>query len=79
MVFGNKSSDSGSGFCFSRSPLTGERGLVGEFVFNAEGEDAVRGRRRTMTLQELGEHEPQVLHLSLQGCCFMEYSDDMIF
>ena len=60
MIFGNKSSDSGSGFCFSRSPLTGERGLVGEFVFNAEGEDAVRGRRRTMTIQELGEHEPQV-------------------
>ena len=46
MVFGNRGSDCGTGVCFSRDPSTGERGLCGEFLLNAQGEDVVAGIRR---------------------------------
>ena len=45
MVFGNKGDDCGTGVCFSRDPSTGERGICGEFLVNAQGEDVVAGIR----------------------------------
>ena len=45
MVFGNKGDDCATGVCFSRDPSTGERGLCGEFLVNAQGEDVVAGIR----------------------------------
>ncbi|MCY4087030.1 MAG: pyruvate, phosphate dikinase [Actinomycetia bacterium] len=45
MVFGNKGSTSGTGVCFTRDPSTGERGIWGEFLVNAQGEDVVAGAR----------------------------------
>ena len=45
MVFGNKGDDSGTGVAFTRDPATGESGLYGEFLPNAQGEDVVAGIR----------------------------------
>ncbi|MFD1626148.1 pyruvate, phosphate dikinase [Azospirillum griseum] len=45
MVFGNRGEDSGSGVLFTRDPSTGEPGLCGEFLANAQGEDVVSGIR----------------------------------
>jgi pyruvate, orthophosphate dikinase len=45
MVFGNKGDTSGTGVCFTRDPSTGEQGLYGEFLVNAQGEDVVSGIR----------------------------------
>jgi pyruvate, orthophosphate dikinase len=54
MVFGNKGDESGTGVAFTRDPSTGESGLYGEFLANAQGEDVVAGIR---TPQPLGEME----------------------
>ena len=53
MVFGNKGDDCGTGVCFSRDPSTGERGLCGEFLLNAQGEDVVAGIRLPVPLEEM--------------------------
>jgi pyruvate,orthophosphate dikinase len=53
MVFGNKGDDCATGVCFSRDPSTGERGLCGEFLVNAQGEDVVAGIRRPRSLDEM--------------------------
>ena len=53
MVFGNKGDDCGTGVCFSRDPSTGERGICGEFLLNAQGEDVVAGIRHPVPLEEL--------------------------
>ena len=53
MVFGNKGEDCGTGVCFSRDPSTGERGLCGEFLLNAQGEDVVAGIRLPVPLEEM--------------------------
>jgi pyruvate, orthophosphate dikinase len=45
MVFGNKGEQSGTGVAFTRDPSTGETGLYGEFLANAQGEDVVAGIR----------------------------------
>ena len=45
MVFGNMGEDSGTGVLFSRDPSTGEPGMMGEFLQNAQGEDVVAGIR----------------------------------
>ena len=45
MVFGNKGDESGTGVAFTRDPSTGEPGLYGEFLANAQGEDVVAGIR----------------------------------
>jgi pyruvate,orthophosphate dikinase len=55
MVFGNKGEDCGTGVCFSRDPSTGEPGLCGEFLTNAQGEDVVAGIRHPV---ELGQMRP---------------------
>ncbi len=58
MVFGNLGDDSGTGVGFSRNPATGERGLYGEYLKNAQGEDVVAGVRTPEPLAHLRETEP---------------------
>jgi pyruvate,orthophosphate dikinase len=53
MVFGNLGADSGTGVAFTRDPTTGEQGVYGDYLANAQGEDVVAGIRNTMPLQEL--------------------------
>jgi pyruvate, orthophosphate dikinase len=53
MVFGNLGMDSGTGVCFTRDPGTGQQGLYGDYLSNAQGEDVVAGIRNTLPLQEL--------------------------
>jgi len=58
MVFGNLGEDSGTGVTFSRDPSTGERGLYGEFLLNAQGEDVVSGSRTPLQIAALKERLP---------------------
>src|SRR5512133_2456888 len=53
MVFGNKGERSGTGVAFTRDPSTGESGLYGEFLANAQGEDVVAGIRTPQPLEEM--------------------------
>src|SRR5256886_1614511 len=53
MVFGNLGSDSGTGVAFTRDPATGEQGVYGDYLSNAQGEDVVAGIRNTVPLQDL--------------------------
>jgi pyruvate,orthophosphate dikinase len=59
MVFGNKGDDSGTGVCFTRDPATGEQGLYGEFLANAQGEDVVAGIRTPQPIEQMREQMPQ--------------------
>ena len=52
MVFGNLGDNCGTGVCFSRNPSTGEAGVFGEYLFNAQGEDVVAGIRTPAPLNE---------------------------
>jgi pyruvate,orthophosphate dikinase len=53
MVFGNLGPDSGTGVAFTRDPATGARGVYGDYLPNAQGEDVVAGIRNTVPLSEL--------------------------
>jgi pyruvate, orthophosphate dikinase len=53
MVFGNMGDDSGTGVAFTRDPATGARGVYGDYLRNAQGEDVVAGIRNTVPLQDL--------------------------
>jgi pyruvate,orthophosphate dikinase len=66
MVFGNRGARSGSGVVFTRDPSTGDRGLFGDFLFDAQGEDVVDGSRDPSPLADLGDVLPQALD-SLSG------------
>ncbi len=59
MVFGNKGESSGTGVTFTRNPSTGESGLYGEFLVNAQGEDVVAGIRTPEPIERMGELLPQ--------------------
>jgi len=59
MVFGNKGEDSGTGVCFTRDPATGEPGLYGEFLANAQGEDVVSGIRTPEPISEMERRMPR--------------------
>ena len=59
MVFGNKGEESGTGVAFTRDPSTGESGLYGEFLVNAQGEDVVAGIRTPQPLEEMAARQPQ--------------------
>ena len=60
MVYGNTGPDSGSGVCFTRDPATGETGVYGDYLPNAQGEDVVNGSRTPLPLQDLSDHAPAV-------------------
>jgi pyruvate, orthophosphate dikinase len=62
MVFGNLGADSGSGVAFTRNPATGERGVYGDYLANAQGEDVVAGIRNTLPLAELQRLDPVSYH-----------------
>ena len=53
MAFGNMGDDCGTGVAFTRDPATGENGLFGEFLTNAQGEDVVAGVRTPMHISEM--------------------------
>ena len=59
MVFGNMGETSGTGVAFTRDPGTGERRFFGEFLFNAQGEDVVAGIRTPLSVNQLGERQPE--------------------
>ena len=59
MVFGNKGDTSATGVCFTRDPSTGESGLYGEFLLNAQGEDVVSGIRTPAPISEMEERLPE--------------------
>jgi pyruvate,orthophosphate dikinase len=58
MVFGNLGPDSGSGVAFTRDPATGQPGIYGDYLPNAQGEDVVSGARNAVPLQELEQYDP---------------------
>ena len=59
MVFGNKGSTSGTGVAFTRDPSTGEQGIYGEFLADAQGEDVVAGIRTPEPLEAMEERMPE--------------------
>ncbi len=59
MVFGNKGETSGTGVCFTRDPATGESGLYGEFLANAQGEDVVAGIRTPEPIARMEARMPK--------------------
>jgi pyruvate,orthophosphate dikinase len=77
MVFGNKGEGSGTGVAFTRDPATGEQGLYGEFLANAQGEDVVAGVRTPQPLEELGDSFPDVFQelLDTMGRLEQHYRD----
>ncbi|HKN63673.1 MAG TPA: pyruvate, phosphate dikinase, partial [Gaiellaceae bacterium] len=77
MVFGNKGEDSATGVCFTRDPSTGEQGVYGEYLINAQGEDVVAGIRTPQPLAELREHMPEAYDqlLETMGSLERHYRD----
>ena len=59
MVFGNKGETSGTGVAFTRNPSTGEKGIFGEYLINAQGEDVVAGVRTPQPITKLEEDMPE--------------------
>jgi pyruvate, orthophosphate dikinase len=66
MVFGNKGDESGTGVAFTRDPSTGEQGVYGEFLANAQGEDVVAGIRTPQPLAKMQEQLPQAFEQLLE-------------
>src|SRR2546425_556557 len=60
MVFGNLGGDSGTGVAFTRDPSTGEKGLYGEYLAQAQGEDVVAGIRTPLQIAALREAMPAI-------------------
>lgn len=58
MVFGNMGETSGTGVAFTRNPSTGEKGIYGEYLINAQGEDVVAGVRTPQPITKLAEDLP---------------------
>lgn len=59
MVFGNMGENSGTGVAFTRDPATGEKGIYGEYLINAQGEDVVAGVRTPSSIAKLQEEMPK--------------------
>ena len=57
MVYGNLGSDCATGVCFTRDPSTGEPGVFGEYLINAQGEDVVAGIRNPAPLNNFSKNE----------------------
>ena len=68
MAFGNMGDDCGTGVAFTRNPATGEKGLMGEFLMNAQGEDVVAGVRTPMPISKMAEVLPDV-YKQFQDVC----------
>ena len=72
MAFGNMGDDCGTGVAFTRNPATGEPGLMGEFLMNAQGEDVVAGVRTPMPISQMKEVLPDVYEQFLKVCKTLE-------
>ena len=72
MAFGNMGETSGTGVAFTRNPATGEKGLMGEFLTNAQGEDVVAGVRTPMPIAQMKEVFPEVYEQFLKVCEILE-------
>ncbi len=72
MAFGNMGNDCGTGVAFTRNPATGEKGLMGEFLMNAQGEDVVAGVRTPMPISKMAEVLPDVYKQFLEICKTLE-------
>ena len=72
MVFGNMGETSGTGVAFTRDPATGKKQLMGEFLFNAQGEDVVAGVRTPMPIKELKKYMPEVYEQFVGVCNTLE-------
>ena len=73
MAFGNMGDDCGTGVAFTRNPATGEKGLMGEFLMNAQGEDVVAGVRTPMHIDEMARILPDVYKQFLEVCDTLEH------
>ena len=72
MAFGNMGDDCGTGVAFTRDPATGEPGLMGEFLVNAQGEDVVAGVRTPMPIAQMAEKFPEAFEEFNKVCAILE-------
>ena len=72
MAFGNMGDDCGTGVAFTRDPATGEKGLFGEFLTNAQGEDVVAGVRTPMKIAEMEQKFPEAFEEFKKVCEILE-------
>ncbi len=72
MAFGNMGDNCGTGVAFTRDPATGEKGLMGEFLTNAQGEDVVAGVRTPMPIAEMAEKFPSAFAEFNKVCAILE-------
>ena len=72
MAFGNMGDDCGTGVAFTRDPATGAKGLFGEFLTNAQGEDVVAGVRTPMHISEMEEKFPEAFKQFKDVCQRLE-------
>ena len=72
MAFGNMGETSGTGVAFTRNPATGEKGLMGEFLMNAQGEDVVAGIRTPQPIAQLEQVMPEVYKQFIDVCNILE-------
>ena len=72
MAFGNMGDDCGTGVAFTRDPATGEKGLFGEFLTNAQGEDVVAGVRTPMHIAEMEQKFPEAFQEFKNVCKTLE-------
>ena len=72
MAFGNMGDDCGTGVAFTRDPATGAKGLFGEFLTNAQGEDVVAGVRTPMHISEMENKFPEAFQQFKEVCHTLE-------
>ena len=72
MAFGNMGDNCGTGVAFTRDPATGEKGLMGEFLVNAQGEDVVAGVRTPMPIAEMADKFPEAYAQFVDVCATLE-------
>src|SRR5579864_8323306 len=72
MVFGNKGETSATGVCFTRNPSTGEQGVYGEYLVNAQGEDVVAGIRTPQPVEEMEARLPEAYAQLLETMARLE-------
>ena len=72
MAFGNMGDDCGTGVAFTRDPATGAKGLFGEFLTNAQGEDVVAGVRTPMHINEMEQKFPEAFKQFVEVCSTLE-------
>ncbi len=72
MAFGNMGDNCGTGVAFTRDPATGEKGLMGEFLTNAQGEDVVAGVRTPMPIAEMADKFPAAFKQCTEVCAILE-------